>query len=107
MTMALIDVAGWDALAQAAGLPLARYLGADPRQMPAYNSDGLGLMPTAALADEAEQLLDGGFLAVNLRPGYAMLEEDVAAVRAVRERLRDWAALVASPGLVCQGVVTV
>ena len=94
MAMALIDVAAWDALAKAAGLPLARCLGADPRPIPAYNSNGLGLMPAAALADEAEQLLDEGFRAVKLRLGNATMEEDVAAVRAVRKRIPDEVAIM-------------
>lgn len=89
MAMAMIDVAAWDALAIAAGQPLATYLGAAPRPVPAYNSCGLGLMAPAALADEAEQLLEGGFRAVKLRLGYATLAEDLAAVRAVRRRLPD------------------
>lgn len=89
MAMAVVDVAAWDALAQAEGLGLARWLGAEPRPIPAYNSNGLGLMPLAALADEAEQLLDRGFRAVKLRLGYATLEEDLAAVRAVRTRIPD------------------
>ncbi|MBI4887827.1 MAG: mandelate racemase, partial [Acidobacteria bacterium] len=87
MAMALVDVAGWDALAKAAGVPLARLLGADPRPVPAYNSNGLGLMPTGELADQAEQLLEGGFRAVKLRLGYPTLDEDRAAVRAVRTRV--------------------
>ena len=89
MAMASVDVAAWDALAQAADLPLARLLGAEPRPIAAYNSNGLGLMPAAALADEAEELLDGGFRAVKLRLGYATVEEDLAAVRAVRRRVPD------------------
>ncbi|MGH6961372.1 MAG: enolase C-terminal domain-like protein, partial [Dongiaceae bacterium] len=94
MAMALVDVAGWDALAQAAGLPLARLLGAEPRPVPAYNSNGLGLMAPGALADEAEALLDGGFRAVKLRLGYPTLEEDLAAVRAVRARIPGEVALM-------------
>lgn len=94
MAMSLVDVAAWDALAQAAGVPLARLLGASPRPIPAYNSNGLGLMPAAALADEAEKLLEGGFRAMKLRLGYPRLEEDVAAVRAVRKRLPDATALM-------------
>lgn len=89
MAMSLIDVAGWDALAQAAGVPLATYLGAAPRAVPAYNSNGLGLMDTGALADEAEKLVGAGFSAVKLRLGYPALEADVAAVRAVRSRIGD------------------
>ncbi len=94
MAMALIDVAGWDALAQAAGLPLARFLGADPRPVPAYNSCGLGLMPPAALADQAQKLLAGGFRAVKLRLGYATPGDDLASVRAVRQRLPDEVAVM-------------
>jgi mandelate racemase len=89
MAMSLVDVAAWDALAQAADVPLAQLLGATPRPIPAYNSNGLGLMPAAALADEAEALLAGGFRAVKLRLGYSTLEQDVAAVRAVRARIPD------------------
>ena len=94
MAMAIVDVAAWDALAQAAGLPLVRCLGAEPRPIPAYNSNGLGLMPAAALADEAEALLTGGFRAVKLRLGYATLEQDLAAIRAVRRRIPDDAKLM-------------
>ncbi len=89
MAMAMVDVACWDALAIAAKLPLATYLGAAPRPIPAYNSCGLGLMLPAALADEAEKLLSGGFRALKLRLGYPTLAEDLAAVRAVRKRLPD------------------
>ena len=87
MAMAAFDTACWDALAIAANMPLATYLGGSPRPVPAYNSCGLGLMPPAALADEAEKLLAGGFRAVKLRLGYATLEEDVAALHAVKQRV--------------------
>jgi mandelate racemase len=89
MAMALVDIAGWDALAKAAGLPLARLLGAELHPIPAYNSNGLGLMPPGALADEAQTLLAGGFRAVKLRLGYATLHEDLAAVRTVRKCVPD------------------
>jgi mandelate racemase len=87
MAMALVDIACWDAVARAAGLPLARFLGAAPRPIPAYNSNGLGLMPPDALAGEAEKLLDGGFRAIKLRLGYSSVAEDLTAVRAVRKRI--------------------
>lgn len=86
MAMAGFDVACWDALAQAAGLPLARLLGAQATRIPAYNSCGLGLMPADKLAAEAEKLARG-FSAVKLRLGYATLREDLAALAAVRKRL--------------------
>jgi mandelate racemase len=87
MAMAALDVACWDALAIAAGLPLVSYLGGTAQPIPAYNSCGLGLMAPDAVADEAEKLLAGGFRAVKLRLGYPTLEADLAAVQAVRKRL--------------------
>jgi mandelate racemase len=89
MALSALDMALWDALAIAAGLPLAAMLGAAPRPLPAYNSCGLGLMAPQAAADEAELLLEGGFRAVKLRLGYATLAEDLAVTRAVRRRLPD------------------
>lgn len=89
MALAGLDVALWDALAVAAGLPLATYLGAKPKPIRAYNSNGLGLMSPEAAADEAERLLAGGFRSVKLRLGHSTLEQDIAVVRAVRKRLPD------------------
>ncbi len=87
MAVSGFDVACWDALAVAAGVPLVEFLGGARRAVRAYNSNGLGLMPAQAAADEAERLLDGGFEAVKLRLGNTTLEADLAAVRAVRDRL--------------------
>jgi mandelate racemase len=89
MAVSGFDTALWDALAQAAGQPLCRLLGAEPRPIPAYNSCGLGLMQDmGALADEAETFLGmGGFRAVKLRLGYPTVAEDMAAVQAVRKRI--------------------
>ena len=94
MAMAGFDVACWDAASIAAGLPLATMVGAAPRRIPAYNSCGLGLMPLDELADEAEQLLANGFRAMKLRLGYPTLKEDIAAVRAVRNRIPAGVALM-------------
>src|SRR5262245_4965056 len=88
MAMAGFDMAAWDALALAAGVPLARLLGSAPRPIPAYNSCGLGLMRSPEqVADEAEKLLAGGFRAVKLRLGYPTLQGDLAALHAVRKRV--------------------
>jgi mandelate racemase len=89
MAMAGFDVACWDTLALAAGKPLVALLGGERRPIPAYNSNGLGLMAPEAAADEAEKLLAGGFRAVKLRLGNATLAADLAALRAVRKRLPD------------------
>jgi mandelate racemase len=89
MVASSVDTAVWDAVAVAAGVPLATLLGAEPRPIPAYNSNGLGLMSPEAAADEAQALLEGGFRAVKLRLGRSGFEHDLAAVRAVRRRLPD------------------
>lgn len=95
MALSAIDVLCWDALAVAAGVPLCRFLGGQPAAVPAYNSSGLGLMPADAAANDAEALLDGGFRAVKLRLGHADFADDLAAVRAVRQRLPDGVELMA------------
>ena len=94
MALAGLDVACWDAVSIAAGLPLARVLGGLPRPIPAYNSNGLGLMAPEKVADEAEELLEQGFRAIKLRLGRADAREDLAAVRAARRRLPDDCALM-------------
>jgi mandelate racemase len=66
-----------------------RFLGSQPKKIPAYNSCGLGLMPADKLADEAGKLLAGGFRAMKLRLGYPTLNEDLSAVRAVRKRIGE------------------
>ncbi|MEK9723659.1 MAG: enolase C-terminal domain-like protein [Rhodospirillaceae bacterium] len=84
------DMACWDALAKAAGLPLARLLGGAVKPIPAYNSNGLGLIEIGALGDEASELLaDGGFRAVKLRVGRDTLADDVKAFRKVRAAVGD------------------
>jgi mandelate racemase len=87
--MSGIDMAAWDALAQAHGVPLARLLGAAPRPVPAYNSNGLGIMPVGDLAREAAQLLADGFRAVKLRLGRPDAGEDLAAVKAVKRQVPE------------------
>jgi len=95
MAMSAFDAASWDALAIAAGKPLVNFIGATPRDIPAYNSCGLGLKDDlSALADEAEKLLAGGFRAVKLRLGYPTVQEDIAAVHAVRKRIGGDVALM-------------
>jgi len=95
MALSAVDAVCWDALATAAGVSLCRFLGGQPSAVPAYNSNGLGLMPPEKAADDAEQLLEGGFRAVKLRLGHADFADDLAAVRAVRKRLPESIELMA------------
>ncbi len=79
------DMACWDALAQAAGQPLAALLGGHTNPVAAYNSNGLGIIDAGAAADEALALLaEGGFAAVKIRLGRDDFAEDLVALRAVR-----------------------
>src|SRR6187200_318196 len=94
MAMSGFDVAAWDALAIAANLPLATLIGSVPKNIPAYNSCGLGLMTPDKVADEAEKLLVGGFRALKLRLGYPTLPDDLAALRAVKKRVGDEVAVM-------------
>jgi mandelate racemase len=82
-----LDIACWDALAKAASLPLARYLGAATKPVRAYNSCGLGMISPAAAADEVLALLGGGFGAAKVRLGRAERKDDLAVVRAVRKAM--------------------
>src|ERR1700733_5417801 len=91
-----LDIALWDALAQAAGLPLAVLLGGTLAPVSAYNSNGLGLIPPERVADEALELLEeGGFTALKVRVGRDRTADDLAAVRRVRTAVGDDVTLVA------------
>lgn len=87
MALSALDAALWDAAACAVGQPLAELLGSERRPIQAYDSRGLGLMPPAELADEAEALLNRGLKAVKLRLGYPTLAQDIDALRAARSRI--------------------
>jgi mandelate racemase len=85
--MSGIDMAAWDALGQAQGLPLVRMLGGTPRPIPAYNSKGLGIMSLKPLAKEATELVKEGFSAVKLRLGRPRAADDLAALRTVNKAI--------------------
>jgi len=89
MALAGIDMAAWDALARIERQPLARALGADLIDVPAYNSCGLGLIGPDALPAEAEALAAAGSSALKVRLGYPDLATDIRAVRAVKSALGD------------------
>ncbi len=90
MALSGFDVACWDALAQAAKLPLASLLGGAPGRIPAYNSNGLGLIEPSAVAEEALALREeGGYRMVKLRMGREKLSDDLAALRAARDVLGE------------------
>src|SRR5437764_14104743 len=65
-----LDMAAWDALAKAAGVPLCVLLGGSVGPVKAYNSNGLWLQPPELLGADAIALRDaGGFTGLKLRLG--------------------------------------
>ena len=85
-----LDMAIWDALARAAGLPLVSLLGGSPGPIRAYNTNGLWLSPLKTLAKEAKGLVaDGGFKALKMRLGRPKLQEDIDAIRIIRDAVGD------------------
>src|SRR5712672_1536943 len=95
MSLSLMDMAMWDAMAQMRGVPLSSLLGSRPKPLLAYDSRGLGLMDSDRLAEETKTLRESGLRAVKLRLGYPSLSEDLAAVNAVRSSIsRDDVAIM-------------
>jgi mandelate racemase len=86
IAVAGLDMAVWDVLAKAAGMPFAVFLGGTLGPVPAYNSNGLWLTPLETLGEEAKALVDeGGFSGLKLRLGRERVQDDIAAIAAVRE----------------------
>jgi mandelate racemase len=81
-----LDMAIWDALAKAAGLPLAAILGGSVGKIRTYNTNGLWLIPLEKLAEEARSLVaEGNFSAIKIRLGRPQLEDDIKAIDSVRQ----------------------
>jgi mandelate racemase len=90
IAVAGLDMAAWDALAKAAGVPLVMLLGGSLGPVPAYNSNGLWLTPIGTLGSEAGELVaEGGFTALKLRLGRERVQDDLAAIRTVRDAVGD------------------
>jgi mandelate racemase len=86
IAVAGVDMAAWDALARAAGVPLCVLLGGSIGAVPAYNSNGLWLRSPVEVAREAVELREeGGFEGLKLRLGRERLSDDLATIEAVRE----------------------
>jgi len=89
MASAGIDMAAWDALAKTRDVPLARLLGGDVVPLPAYNSNGLGIIGADKAAGEARELVEEGFSAVKLRLGYTDARTDLEVAEATRAAVGD------------------
>lgn len=84
-----VDVAAWDALARAAGLPLAALLGGRAgARITAYGS--LKSMRAADAAREADELLAAtGVRELKVKVGAGTIEDDIAVLQALRDAAGD------------------
>ena len=83
MAVSGIDMALWDALGQAAGLPVVRLLGGTARPLNAY--DSYGVVDPDDDADVMAASVASGFKAIKIKGGDGDISRDVATVRRVRE----------------------
>src|SRR5262249_47397469 len=83
-----VDIACWDLLGEAAGLPVSDLLGGmvQPR-FPLYNV--VGVNRPEAMREHAEKLLQQGFRRFQVKVGSGHWQEDVKRARACLEVLRD------------------
>jgi mandelate racemase len=90
IAIAALDMAMWDALAKALGLPLVVMLGGTVGPVRAYNTNGLWLIPIERLADEASSLIaEGDFRAIKIRLGRDNIKDDLKAIAEVRRAVGD------------------
>jgi mandelate racemase len=90
IAVAGLDMAAWDALAKAAGMPLCVLLGGSVGPVRSYNSNGLWLQKPEVVAAEAIELRDeGGFTGLKLRLGRDRVRDDLATLEAVRKAVGE------------------
>jgi mandelate racemase len=82
MAIGAIDMALWDALGCAAGLPVVSLLGGEVRPLPAY--DSYGIIDPVKDAGLLERSVESGFRAIKVKIGGGTLEDDVRIVGETR-----------------------
>jgi L-alanine-DL-glutamate epimerase-like enolase superfamily enzyme len=87
MAISAVDIALWDLTARRHGVPLWTLLGGYDARVPCY-AGGIDLgFSLDALFAQTDDNLRKGFRAIKMKVGRPTLSEDVARVRAMRERL--------------------
>lgn len=92
MAVAGLDMAFWDVLARAQGLPLAALLGVAPRPLRAY--DSYGVVDPVRDAAMIEAALARGFTGIKIKLGDGDLASDLTNVREVRKLIGPDVALM-------------
>jgi mandelate racemase len=82
-----IDMAAWDALARANGLPLVELLGGGRKRVPAYAS--LRSMRPESVVEEVRELADLGFDAFKVKIGHGDVAADLEAINVLRGVIGD------------------
>lgn len=87
--MGSVDIAVWDIIGKALGLPVYKVLGGFTRKLRVYAAGGYYEegKTVSDLVREMESYVEEGFRAVKMKVGGAGFQEDVERVKAVREAL--------------------
>ncbi|MGB9791827.1 MAG: mandelate racemase/muconate lactonizing enzyme family protein [Thermacetogeniaceae bacterium] len=83
-----LDVALWDLIGKATGLPVSKLLGGKSDKILAYASTG-ELLPPEARAEQAISLMEQGFKAIKIRFHHRDPRDDIKIVEAVRKAVGD------------------
>jgi mandelate racemase len=92
MAVAGLDMAFWDALGKAAGWPVVRLLGGEPRPMVAY--DSYGVLDLKSDASVIARSVESGFRGIKIKLGDGDVEKDLATVAGVRKLIGPKVALM-------------
>ena len=87
LALSALDTALWDLLAQQAGMPLYRLLGAAHAELPVYTQGGWLSYPVQQLVEEALSYQEQGYRYYKMRVGSPDWRGDVSRVEQVREAL--------------------
>jgi L-alanine-DL-glutamate epimerase-like enolase superfamily enzyme len=97
--LSALDIALWDCKARTAGVPLAQLLGAERREVQAYDSNSGWLsLSVDELARNAAEAVHAGFKAFKVIVGSPDPRDDVRRVAAVRRALGDGPLLMTDAG---------
>jgi L-talarate/galactarate dehydratase len=97
--LSALDIALWDCKARSAGLPLARLLGAERREVDAYESSrGWLSLPIDDLVRGAVDAVEQGFTAFKVIVGSTDPREDARRVAAVRRAIGPEPAVMVDAG---------